>query len=96
MAQIADLSYDSLVWHTNWYLCEETLRPAINAIVDFQCRQSLSKVWGGVFSLLLMVKDFLYPSKILKLWLYRAILAMGKGSLFILGLLINFLNMGIR
>jgi TnpA family transposase len=47
MAQIADLSYDSLVWHTNWYLCEETLRPAINAIVDFQCRQSLSKVWGG-------------------------------------------------
>jgi TnpA family transposase len=51
MAQIADLSYDSLVWHTNWYLCEETLRPAINAIVDFQCRQSLSKVWGsGILS----------------------------------------------
>jgi len=51
MAQIADLSYDSLVWHTNWYLCEETLRPALNAIVDFQCRQSLSKVWGGWYSL---------------------------------------------
>ena len=47
MAQVADLSYDSLVWHTNWYLREETLRPAINAIVDFQCQQSLSKIWGG-------------------------------------------------
>ena len=47
MAHVADLSYESLIWHTNWYLREETLRPAINAIVDFQCQQSLSKIWGG-------------------------------------------------
>ena len=47
MAEIAELSYRRLAWCTNWYLREETLRPAIAAVVDFQHRQPLSRYWGG-------------------------------------------------
>ena len=47
MAEIAELSYKRLAWCTNWYLREETLRPAIAAVVDFQHRQPLSRSWGG-------------------------------------------------
>jgi TnpA family transposase len=47
MAEVAELSYRRLAWCTNWYLREETLRPAITAVVDFQHRQSLSRSWGG-------------------------------------------------
>ena len=47
MADIAELSYRRLAWCTNWYLREETLRPAIAAIVNFQHRQPLSQHWGG-------------------------------------------------
>ena len=36
MATIANLSYDRLVWYTNWYLREETLKEANTAIVNFQ------------------------------------------------------------
>ena len=43
MADIAELSYRRLAWCTNWYLREETLRPAIAAIVNFQHRQPLSR-----------------------------------------------------
>jgi hypothetical protein len=34
MAEVAELSYRRLAWCTNWYLREETLRPAIAAIVN--------------------------------------------------------------
>jgi TnpA family transposase len=47
MAHIADFSYWRLAWCTNWYLRDETLRPAIVALVNFQHRQRLSKYWGG-------------------------------------------------
>ena len=47
MAEVAELSYRRLAWCTNWYLREETLRPAIAAIVNFQHRQPLSQHWGG-------------------------------------------------
>ena len=47
MAEVAELSYRRLAWCTNWYLREETLRPAIAAVVDFQHRQPLSRSWGG-------------------------------------------------
>jgi len=47
MAQLADLSYQQLAWCTEWYLREETLRPAIAAIVNYHHRLALSRVWGG-------------------------------------------------
>lgn len=47
MAQIADLSHERLLWYTNWYLREDTLRAANNAIVNFQYHQPLSQYWGG-------------------------------------------------
>ena len=47
MAEVAELSYRRLAWCTNWYLREDTLRPAIAAVVDFQHRQPLSRSWGG-------------------------------------------------
>lgn len=47
MAQVASLPYEQLVWTTNWYLREETLQPAIDAIVNFQYHQPLSRIWGG-------------------------------------------------
>ena len=47
MAEVAELSYRRLAWCTNWYLREDTLRPAIGAVVDFQHRQPLSRSWGG-------------------------------------------------
>ena len=46
MAMGANLSYDRLVWFTNWYLREDTLFQANNAIVNFQYHQWLSKYWG--------------------------------------------------
>lgn len=47
MATIANLSYDRLVWFTNWYLREDTLKEANNALVNFQYHQWLSQFWGG-------------------------------------------------
>lgn len=47
MAQSAGLSHDRLVWYTNWYLREDTLRNAITEIVNFQYHQPLSQYWGG-------------------------------------------------
>ena len=47
MAMIANLSYERLVWFTNWYLREETLKQANTAIVNFQYHQWLSQFWGG-------------------------------------------------
>ena len=47
MAQICDHAYDRLAWCTTWYLREETLRPAVAAVVNFQHRQPMSRHWGG-------------------------------------------------
>ncbi len=47
MALSADLAHSRLVWCTNWYLREETLRPAITALVNFHYQQPLSAQWGG-------------------------------------------------
>ncbi|MDJ0799663.1 MAG: Tn3 family transposase [Calothrix sp. MO_167.B12] len=47
MAMIANLSYDRLVWFTNWYLREETLKEANITLVNFQYHQWLSQFWGG-------------------------------------------------
>lgn len=47
MALSADLAHNRLVWCTNWYLREETLRPAITALVNFHYQQPLSVHWGG-------------------------------------------------
>jgi hypothetical protein len=47
MAMIANLSYDRLVWFTNWYIREETLKEANTALVNFQYHQWLSQFWGG-------------------------------------------------
>jgi len=47
MAHISDLSEDQLTWCNHWYLREETLKAAINTLVDFHYHQPLSKNWGG-------------------------------------------------
>jgi len=47
MAQVADLSYSSLLWHTNWYLDDNTLPPAITALVNYHHHLPLTQAWGG-------------------------------------------------
>ena len=47
MAQLADLSFEQLEWCTNWYLREETLRPAVTTVVNYQYRLPLSRNFGG-------------------------------------------------
>lgn len=47
MAQVADLSYDSLLWHTHWYLDDNTLPPANTALVNYHHRLPLTQLWGG-------------------------------------------------
>jgi hypothetical protein len=47
MAQIAQLSYDRLIWYNNWYIREETLSPATTDLVNFHYHQPLTQHWGG-------------------------------------------------
>lgn len=47
MARGADLSYDSLLWHTNWYLDETNLRNANTMLVNYHHQLPLTKAWGG-------------------------------------------------
>lgn len=47
MAQIADLSYDRLAWHTNWYLREQTLKAAVTKLVNYHHGLPLAQFWGG-------------------------------------------------
>ena len=42
MADLSDLSYDQLLWCTNWYIREETLQAATDVLVNFQYQQPLS------------------------------------------------------
>jgi TnpA family transposase len=47
MAQMADSSADRLAWCTTWYLREDTLKAATDALVNFHHRLLLSQRWGG-------------------------------------------------
>ncbi len=47
MARAADLSEEQLLWHTHWFLREETLQQAIDAIVNFHHPLPLAQCWGG-------------------------------------------------
>ena len=47
MAKGSDLSYDSLLWHTNWYLDETNLRNANTILVNYHHQLPLAQVWGG-------------------------------------------------
>ena len=47
MAQSANLSYEKLAWTANWYIREETLKEAVNALVNFQYQHPLAQLWGG-------------------------------------------------
>jgi TnpA family transposase len=47
MARAADLSYDSLLWHTTWYLDDTTLPNANTILVNAHHRLPLAQAWGG-------------------------------------------------
>jgi len=47
MARVADLSYDSLLWHTNWFLDDTTLPKAIAILVNYHHQLPLAQAWGG-------------------------------------------------
>lgn len=47
MSQVSELSHDRLLWHTHWYLDDNTLPPANTALVDYHHRLPLSQIWGG-------------------------------------------------
>lgn len=47
MAQATELSYESLLWHTNWYLDDNTLPLATVALVNYHHRLPLARCWGG-------------------------------------------------
>jgi TnpA family transposase len=46
MAELADLSYNDLIWCTTWYLREETLRAATNALVNFHTTNPAQSLLG--------------------------------------------------
>ncbi len=51
MAQIASMSSNKLSWTSNWYIREETLKKAIDLLVNYQYHLPLSSFWGdGTFS----------------------------------------------
>jgi TnpA family transposase len=51
MNSVADLSYQRLVWCTNWYLRDETLDKAAGAIINTHHDHWLTRFWGnGSFS----------------------------------------------
>lgn len=51
MADSADLSYQRLLWCTNWYINDETLDMATVEIINFHHSHWLTKFWGdGTFS----------------------------------------------
>jgi TnpA family transposase len=51
MTNAADLSYQRLVWCTNWYLRDETLDKATGKIINYHHDHWLTRFWGnGTFS----------------------------------------------
>ncbi len=47
MARGADLSYERLLWHNNWFLDESTLTKATTQLVNYHHQLPLAKSWGG-------------------------------------------------
>ena len=47
MSEIANLNLDKLLWTHTWYFREETLKKAMNCLVNYQYQQPLAKIWGG-------------------------------------------------
>lgn len=47
MAQVTNLSYDELLWYTNWYLDDNTLPTATNILVNYHHTLPLAQMWGG-------------------------------------------------
>jgi len=47
MARMSSLSYQQLLWTTNWYLREETLRDATTRLVNYHFHLPLSRMLGG-------------------------------------------------
>lgn len=48
MARVGEgLSYRQLAWCTDWYLREETLKAANDALVNYHHRLPLAQAWGG-------------------------------------------------
>jgi TnpA family transposase len=47
MEHITEFSPKELAWCANWYLRDETLRPAIVSLVNHQHHHPLSQAWGG-------------------------------------------------
>jgi hypothetical protein len=47
MEHITEFSPKELAWCANWYLRDDTLRPAIVTLVNHQHHQPLSQAWGG-------------------------------------------------
>ena len=47
MAKVSGLSYDSLRWHTNWFLDDTNLSKAITILVNYHHQLPLSQAWGG-------------------------------------------------
>jgi TnpA family transposase len=47
MAQMAEIAADRLAWCTTWYVREETLKAATEALVNCHHRLPLSQRWGG-------------------------------------------------
>lgn len=47
MARSADLSYERLLWHNNWFLDESTLTKATTELVNYHHQLPLAKSWGG-------------------------------------------------
>jgi len=51
MARASDLSYDQIAHATAWYLRDETLTAAIDAIISYHHKLPAAKQWGdGTFS----------------------------------------------
>lgn len=47
MAELTAIPADAIDWATQWYLREDTLRPANTAIVNAHHRHALAGAWGG-------------------------------------------------
>lgn len=47
LERASNFQADRLAYYTNWYLREETLRPAITRLVNFHYHQPLARHWGN-------------------------------------------------
>jgi TnpA family transposase len=47
MARSSGLTYHQLAWVNTWYIREETLKAATNALVNYQYHHPLARLWDG-------------------------------------------------